>query len=165
MFLPCFSWALLSLLQFRSARQKHDVWTEPYFLLNTAIFFLKKRVRLCEERLVLKKEIWFSLQEGSFHYYCFVDFERDANDDDDGLLTVHPFKRTVPELFTFHGADFFKFGSWAPDGITMIKLFFQFHCTGIVIFTKNGPVFIGFLKRCSWHCPFKWLFAYFNQLN
>ena len=46
------------------------------------------------------------------------------------------------------------------------RTFFQLHYTGIVIFIKTGPVFVGFLcckmcfcpleflKRCSWRCPF-----------
>ena len=47
------------------------------------------------------------------------------------------------------------------------RTFFQVHYTGIVIFFKTGPVFVGFrcckmcfwnlefLKRCWWHFPFK----------
>ena len=63
-------------------------------------------------------------------------------------------------------ADFFKFGYWAPGGIT-VKERFRLHYTGIVIFIKTGPAFEGFrcckmcfwnlefLKRFSWQCPFK----------
>ena len=48
------------------------------------------------------------------------------------------------------------------------RTFFQLHYTGIVIFIKTGPVFVGFrcckmcfwnlkfLKGCSRQCPFKW---------
>ena len=47
------------------------------------------------------------------------------------------------------------------------RTFFQLHYTGIIIFIKPGPVFVGcrcckmcfwnleFLRRCSWQSPFK----------
>ena len=48
-------------------------------------------------------------------------------------------------------ADFFKFGSWAPGGITTIELFFSFiTLVGIVIFIKTGRVFVGI--RCCKMC-------------